>query len=178
MKNACEESRIRMTPDEEAFIARFTADYCRPHAAVMAERLATYAAARQLSFLSGDSASGFALAAGVSAPVDAPDVRSPDEEVRFSFASDGAPDASDAWKATLVVPPKAGPETLLELTVENAAGVREAEGVFTLSGTALPLVAGRAEIPFGVFLAGIRNTGVSFRRTGEVSVPGTLAFFC
>ena len=178
MKNANEESRIQMTPGEEAFIARFTADYCRPHEAVMAERLAAYVAARQLSFLSGGSAAGFALAAGVSAPESVPEVRAPDEEVRFSFASDGAPDAPGAWRATLVVPPRAVPETLLALTVENAAGAREADGVFTLSGTALPLVAGRAEIPFGVFLAGIKNTSVSFRRPGGPAVPGTLAFFC
>ena len=176
MKIANEESRIGMTPEEEAFIARFTADYCRPHGTVMAERLAKFVAARQMALLAGET-SGFALAAGVSAPEPAA-VRSPDEEVRFSFASDGAPDAPDAWRATLVVPPKAGPETMLSLFVEDAAGVRFEEGVFMLSGTALPLTRGRTEIPFGVFLAGIKNTAVSFRRADSAPVSGTLAFFC
>ena len=175
MKNANEESRIEMTPEEGAFIARFTADYCRPHETVVAERLAAYVAARQLSFLTG-AAPGFALAAGVSEPVPA-DVQSPDEEVRFAFASAGAPDAQGAWRAELVVPPKAGPETLLALTVEDAAGVRFEAGVFTLSGTALPLDQGRATIPFGIFLAGIKNTDVSFRRPDGVAVQGALAFF-
>ena len=175
MKNANEESRVGMTPDEEAFIARFTADYCRPHGTVMAERLAKFVAERQLAFLSC-GAPGFALAAGVSAPEPVA-VRSPDEEVRFAFASDGDPDAPDAWRATLVVPPKAGPETLLSLTVEEARGTCP-EGVFTLSGAALPLERGRAAIPFGMFLAGIKNTAVSFRRVGGPDVPGTLSFFC
>ena len=176
MKNANEEVGTAMTPDEAAFIERFAAAYCRPHAVVMAERLAAFAASRQMAFLCGD-ASGFALAAGVSAPP-AGQVQAPDEEVRFSFASDGAPDAPGAWRATLVVPPKAGPETMLALTVEDADGTRCEAGVFTLSGTALPLVEGRASIPFGVFLAGIRNTAVSFRRPTGRAVPGTLAFFC
>jgi len=165
-----------MTPEEEAFIARFTADYCRPHDVVMAERLAAYVAARNLSFLSA-SAEGFSLAAGVCAPGVPADVRSPDEEVCFSFASDGAADAPGAWRATLVVPPKAGPETALTLTVEDASGALAGDGVFTLSGTALPLAAGRATIPFGVFLAGIKNTAVSFRRADGPAVAGTLAFF-
>ena len=176
MKNANEELGITMTPDEQAFIDGFTAAYCRPHETVLAERLAAYVAKRQLAFLTAPAAD-FALAAGVSEPVAEP-VRSPDEEVRFSFASDGAPDAPGAWRATLVVPPKADPGTMLSLTVEDAAGARCEEGVFTLSGTALPLVSGRAEIPFGVFLAGIKNTAVSFCRTAGKPVPGTLAFFC
>lgn len=176
MKSVNEQTGTEMTPEEGAFIERFTAAFCRPHATVMAERLAAFAVRRQMAFLAGGTP-GFALAAGVSAPA-SDQVRSPDEEVRFSFASDGAPDAPGAWRATLVVPPKAGPETLLSLTVEDAAGTRFTDGVFTLSGTALPLVDGRTEIPFGVFLAGIKNTAVSFRRTDGAAVSGTLAFFC
>ena len=176
MKNANEVVEVAATPEEEAFIGRFTAAYCRPHAVVMAERLSAFAASRQMAFLAGGTP-GFALAAGVSAPAASP-VQSPNEEVRFSFASDGAPDAPGAWRATLVVPPKAGPETMLSLTVEDVGGARCGEGVFTLSGTALPLVEGRTAIPFGVFLAGIKNTAVSFRPAGGRAVPGTLAFFC
>ena len=32
MKNAIEEKKRGMTPEETAFIERFVADYCRPHA--------------------------------------------------------------------------------------------------------------------------------------------------
>ena len=176
MKNAFEDNKVEMTPAEESFIARFTADYCRPHEVVMAERLAAYVAAHNLSFMAG-TAPGFSLAAGVCAPGAPADVQSPDEEVCFSFASDGDADDPGAWKATLVVPPKAGPGTELALTVVDASGEPVGEGVFTLSGTALPLVAGRATIPFGIFLAGIKNTDVSFRRAGGSAVRGTLAFF-
>lgn len=176
MKNANEQMMEAGARDGDAFIDRFVADYCRPHAVVAAERLAAFVAARQMAFVGG-GAGEFALAAGPSAPTPA-DVQSPDEEVTFSFASEGAPDAPGAWKAALTVPPKAGPDTMLSLAVENAAGEPFDAGVFTLSGVALPLVGGRAEIPFGVFLAGIKDTDVSFCRSGEEAVKGTLAFFC
>lgn len=176
MKNAIEEKKVEMTPEEAAFIARFTADYCRPHKVVEAERLAAFVAERQMAFMAG-GLSSFALAAGPSAPVPT-DVRSPDEEVTFTFASEGAPDAPGAWKASLTVPPKARPETMLTLVVEDVTGARCGGGVFTLSGAALPLVDGRAEIPFGMFLAGIKDTAISLRRTNGETVRGTLAFFC
>lgn len=163
------------TLEDTAFIDRFVADYCRPHKVVEAERLSVFVAERQMSFMTR-GARGFALAAGPSAPES--EIRAPDEEVTFTFASEGAPDAPGAWKASLTVPPKAGPETMLSLSVIDANGASCDSGVFTLSGVALPLVGGRAEIPFGVFLAGIKDTKVSLVRTGEHAVKGTLAFFC
>ncbi len=176
MKNAVEGQGRRMTPEETAFIERFVADYCRPHAVVEAERLAAFAAARQMSFMVRNGG-GFALAAGPSAPAQA-EIRAPEEEVTFTFASEGAPDAPQAWRASLTVPPRAGPETMLTLSVAHAAGEPCDAGVFTLSGVALPLTAGRAEIPLGLFLAGIKDTNVSFRAPGGEAVKGTLAFFC
>ena len=176
MKNAFEEENVEMTSGEASFIARFTADYCRPHKVVEAERLAAFVAERQMAFMAGEL-SGFALAAGPSAPAPA-GIQSPDEEVMFTFASDGAQDAQGAWKASLTVPPKARPDTMLTLVVEDATGARCKGGVFTLSGAALPLVDGQAEIPFGMFLAGIKDTGVSLRRVNGEVVGGTLAFFC
>ena len=105
------------------------------------------------------------------------DVQAPEEEVRFTFASDGEADAEGAWRAELVVPPKAGPETMLPLKVVNGSGEAVDGGVFTLSGAALPLAGGRAEIPFGLFLAGIKSTDVSLRRAGGETVGGRLLFF-
>ena len=96
MKNAIEEKKRGMTPEETTFIERFVADYCRPHAVVEAERLTAFAAARQMSFMVRNEG-GFALAAGPSAPVQ-PEIRAPEEEVTFTFASEGAPDAPQAWR--------------------------------------------------------------------------------
>ena len=39
MKNAIEDEKVVMTAGEAAFIDRFVAEHCRPHAVVMAERL-------------------------------------------------------------------------------------------------------------------------------------------
>ena len=176
MKNAIEEKKRGMTPEETTFIERFVADYCRPHAVVEAERLTAFAAARQMSFMVRNEG-GFALAAGPSAPLQ-PEIRAPEEEVTFTFASEGAPDAPQAWRASLTVPPQAGPETMLTLAVSHATGEPYEAGVFTLSGVALPLTAGRAGIPLGLFLAGIKDTNVSFREPNGEAVKGTLAFFC
>ena len=108
--NKANEEKVEMTAEERAFIARFTAAYCRPHTDVMAERLAAFATARQMRLVFAGR-SDFALAAGDSAP--AARVEAPDEEVRFVFASEGEADAANAWRAELTVPPKANTETML-----------------------------------------------------------------
>lgn len=172
MKNAIEEEKVVMTAEEAAFIDRFVAEHCRPHAVVMAERLRKFVAERQMAMFAADDGPAFALAAGPSAPAPA-SVKAPDEQVTFVFASEGEEDAPDAWRAELCVPPGATAETPLTLKV----GGRDVAGVFTLSGVSLPLSDGAAEIPFGMFLAGIKNTDVSLRRPGGDAVKGKLLFF-
>ena len=173
MKNAIEEEKIVMTADEAAFIDRFVAEHCRPHAVVMAERLRKFVAKRQMALFAADDEPAFALAAGPAAKVPAA-VKAPDETVTFVFASEGEEDVPEAWRAELVVPPGATTETMLTLKVR---GRNVEDGVFTLSGMALPLVDGAAEIPFGMFLAGIKDTDVSLRRPGGDTVKGKLLFF-
>ena len=176
MKNAIDK-KIEMTAEEQAFIDRFVADYCRPHRVVMAERLAKFVAERQMAFVSGETAE-FALAAGPRRMAEkvAADPVAPDEEVRFAFASEGERDASDAWRAELSVPPKATSETMLTIKVCDSAD-RPAEGVFSLAGCALPITDGTAEMPFGLFLAGIQNTEVGLCRPDGHPVAGRLLFF-
>ena len=121
MKKTIEE-KIEMTAGEREFIDRFVADYCRPHHVVMAERLAAFVAERRMAFVDG-AAADFALAAGprsASAPAAEAPV-SPDEEVRFAFASDGTVDDADAWRAELRVPPKATAETMLTIVVRDCS---------------------------------------------------------
>ena len=172
MKNAIEEEKVVMTADEVAFIDRFVAEHCRPHAVVMAERLREFVSNRQMALFSADDGPAFALAAGPSAKAPA-SVKAPDEPVTFVFASEGDEDAPGAWRAELAVPPGATAETPLTLKV----GGRDVAGVFALSGVKLPLMDGAAEIPFGVFLAGIKDTDVSLRRPGGDAVKGKLLFF-
>ena len=172
MKNASDK-KIEMTADEQAFIDRFVADYCRPHRVVMAERLAKFVAERQMAFV---KTAEYALAAGprrtvakaTSSPV------APDEEVRFAFASEGVD--ADAWRAELRVPPKATAETMLTIKVCDSSD-QPANGVFSLAGCALPITDGTAEMPFGLFLAGIQNTEVGLCRPGGHPVAGRLLFF-
>ena len=172
MKNAIEDEKVVMTADEAAFIDRFVAEHCRPHAVVMAERLRDFVSKRQMAMFAADDNPAFALAAGPAAKASA-SVKAPDEPVTFVFASEGEDDAPGAWRAELAVPPGATAETPLTLKV----GGRDVAGVFALSGVKLPLVGGTAEIPFGVFLAGIKDTDVSLRRPGGDAVKGKLLFF-
>ena len=172
MKNAIEEEKVVMTAEEAAFIDRFVAQHCRPHAVVMAERLRRFVVERQMALFAADDAPAFALAAGPAAK--APEaVKAPDEPVTFVFASEGEEDAPGAWRAELSVPPGATADTSLTLKVRGS----DVAGVFKLSGVALPLADGAAEIPFGVFLAGIKDTDVSLRRPGGDQVKGRLLFF-
>ena len=172
MKNAIEEEKVVMTADEAAFIDRFVAGHCRPHAVVMAERLRDFVSKRQMAMFVAEDGPVFALAAGPAAKASA-SVKAPDEPVTFVFASEGDEDAPGAWRAELAVPPGATAETPLTLKV----GGRDVAGVFALSGVKLPLMDGAAEIPFGVFLAGIKDTDVSLRRPGGDAVKGKLLFF-
>ena len=172
MKKAIEEERVEMTADEAAFIDRFVAEHCRPHAVVMAERLRKFVAERQMAMFAADDGPAFALAAGPAAKASA-SVKAPDEPVTFVFASEGDEDAPGAWRAELAVPPGATAETPLTLKV----GGRDVAGVFALSGVKLPLVDGATERRFGVFLAGIKDTDVSLRRPGGDAVKGKLLFF-
>ena len=172
MKNAIEEEEVVMTADEASFIDRFVAAHCRPHAVVMAERLREFVDKRQMALCAEDDEPVFALAAGPAEKVPSA-VKAPDEPVTFVFASEGEEDAPEAWRAELAVPPGATSATPLALKVRG----RDVAGVFTLSGVNLPLVDGAAEIPFGVFLAGIKDTDVSLSRPGGDMVKGRLLFF-
>ena len=96
--------------------------------------------------------------------------------MRFAFASEGELDASEAWRAELSVPPKATAETMLTIKVCDSAN-RPAKGVFSLAGCALPITDGTAELPFGLFLAGIQNTEVGLCRPDGRPVAGRLLFF-
>ena len=138
----------------------------------MAERLREFVSKRQMALFAAEDGPAFALAAGPAAKASA-SVKAPDEPVTFVFASEGEDDAPGAWRAERAVPPGATAETPLTLKV----GGRDVAGVFALSGVKLPLVDGAAEIPFGVFLAGIKDTDVSLRRPGGDAVKGKLLFF-
>ena len=107
---------IKSEPVAIGKLERFVADYCRPHAVVEAERLTAFAAARQMSFMVRNEG-GFALAAGPSAPLQ-PEIRAPEEEVTFTFASEGAPDA-----------PQAMPTASAALTWQEEAALSDAGAI-------------------------------------------------
>ncbi|MGN0852952.1 MAG: hypothetical protein ACI4Q3_06205 [Kiritimatiellia bacterium] len=163
------EEKIAMTAEEKAFIETFTKKYCRPHAVVMAERLTAFVTARRMALLT-QAPADFRLAAGEATPVTG--VRSPDEKITFTFASESE---DRAWKALLTIPAGATAETMVPVDV--SVGAAPAEGLFKIAGCSLPLAEGRAEIPFGLFLAGIKDADVMLISADGASHPGRLQFF-
>ena len=168
------------TANEDEFIEYFTTEYCRPHSAVMAARLADFVKTRQLKLFDAAAwghaalplAAGRACRPATAEPL--PEVESPDEEVKFSFASKEK-DSPRAWRAELTVPPHATALTMLMVKVFDHTKT-PAAGTFSLAGIELPLVDGKAEIPFGSFLNGIKATDVALTKDG-VKTPGELLFF-
>lgn len=165
---------IEMTMEERDFIARFTAKHCRPHSAVMSERLDSFVNRRQLEMLTAGPAIDI-LAAGSrdASPVPSEnEVRSPKEPVRFVFCAN-----DESWRAEIVVPPQADVTTDVIVIVSNRKGETFDEGVFEVAGQTLQLNSGKANLPFGLFLAGIRKSEVVFTPPGGDPVSGSLMFF-
>ena len=76
-----------------------------------------------------------------------------------------------------MVPPNSKVGTLLSIFVYGKDGIPAEEGVLRLAGCAIPVSGGRGEIPFELFVGGVRDSEVSFARKGDAPVPGTLCFF-
>jgi hypothetical protein len=136
------------------------------------DRLDKFVLDRQSAFFGGAEEWGLA-AASSSAP--ARDAKT--EEVRFVFVSDATPDPDAAWRAELTIPADAAGADVLPIEVRDRRGASAGDGLFAVAGTTLVVENGRAGMPYDLFLAGIRNSKVSFQRSGGRAVPGGLVFF-
>lgn len=163
-----------VTADEAQIIARFAEETCRAPATLEA-RLANFVADWQARILG--TVDGYRLAAarrGAAADeADEPSVREP---MRFIFVSDEEDETGILWRAELVVPGEAGAETLLDVDVRLRDG-RVAEGCFRLAGVVLPLQAGKAQLPFGLFLSGLKDSHVELVSSNGRASKGHLIFF-
>ena len=98
------------------------------------------------------------------------------EDVTFVFSEDRRPDGLPTWRAELTVPAVAEAESMLGISITRNGG-RVKSGVFKIAGIALPVTDGEAQLPFGLFLAGMREPKVELAgENGEVT-EGGLVFF-
>ncbi len=164
---------IVTTPEEDAFIAEFTAKNCHRRESD-AERIQAFIDARRMAFVTEPVQYSLAAAPAGGAAAVAP--RAPDEEVRFVYAAAGA-DSAESWRAELLIPSGATPETMLDVTVTGGDRRPVSDGVLRLAGCSLPLSQGTASMPFSLFLEGLRDTDVSLARAGHAPVEGRLLFF-
>ncbi len=160
------------TSEEDAFIADFLSKNCRRLSA--AERVQAFIDSRRMSFVSAHERYLLAAAPATGGASAESVPRSPDEEVHFVFAGGGE---MDYWRAELAIPPVAGPETMLNVRVTGRGDVPVGQGMLRLAGCLLPLSDGAADLPFSLFLDGLRDTDVSFARVGGKPVAGRLLFF-
>jgi hypothetical protein len=165
-------AEVETTPEEDAFMADFAAKHCRRLTSV--ERLQAFIDARRVSFVSANERYFMAAAPAAGGQVGEAAPCSPDEEVRFVFAGGGE---ANYWRAELLIPPVAGPDTMLDVRVTGSGDVPAGDGTLRLAGCSLPLSDGGASLPFSLFLDGLRDTEVSFARAGREPVEGRLLFF-
>ncbi len=163
-----------VTDEEARVIDRFTEETCRAPE-TLKRRLADFVAARQADILG--AVDGYRLAAA-RRDARAPDAAesAPKEPIRFVFVSDETENDRFLWRAELVVPGEATAETLLDVSVQQRDG-RAAEGQFKLAGVVLPLQAGKASLPFGLFLMGLKDSNVELVSPGGQTLKGHLIFF-
>lgn len=171
-----EEKNVEMTPSEQTFIDAFVKEHCTSHELVIARRLDAWCERMQLAILSEPVEWRLASAGGILPPLHAETrPESPDETVRFVFASDSERPGK-AWRAELTVPPRATVGTLLPLHVSGLGIDAVPQGVFLLAGCKIPLADGKGGILFDIFLSGIRNSDVSLIRPDGSSERGKLMF--
>lgn len=163
-----------VTDEEARVIDRFTKETCRAPETLKL-RLTDFVTARQADILR--TVDAYRLAAA-RRDVCAPDVANgaPKEPIRFVFVSDETENERFLWRAELVVPGGATAETLLDVSVQLRDG-RAAEGLFKLAGVVLPLQAGKASLPFGLFLLGLKDSNVELVSPEGQSRKGHLVFF-
>lgn len=163
-----------VTTDEAQVIARFAEETCRAPA-TLETRLSRFVADWQARILG--EVDGYRLAAARrGAATDEETDSSAREPVRFVFVSDEEDETGVLWRAELVVPGEAGAETLLDVDVRLRDG-RVAEGCFRLAGVVLPLQAGKAQLPFGLFLSGLKDSNVELVVPDRHPSRGHLIFF-
>lgn len=170
---------IAMTEAEREFISRFTAERCRPHAEVVAGlRRAGMRLSAEKLFLSREcAAEALPLAAGPAAARTAPDVKSPNEEIRFLFSAESRDGDIPEWRAEVAVPPGADASTPVEIRVRRSNGAPVPAAVLRLAGRSLRVADGVAVLPFGEFISGMEDTDVSLSEPDAAPVKGALAFF-
>ena len=168
-----DKAEANQTPEEDSFIAEFVAKHCRRLSSN--ERVRAFVDARRMSFVCADDSYFLAAAPAGGTRADEKNAPcSPEEEVRFVFAGGGD---ADYWRAELLIPPVAGPDTMLDVRVTGRDGVSIGDGTIRLSGCALPLSEGSASLPFSLFLDGLCDTYVSLARVGCKPIEGRLLFF-
>lgn len=173
------DEKVVMTAEEHAFIDDFVAKRCIPHGTVIAKRLERWCEAMQARIFDEPVEWKLAAAGGILPPIGsksaAPVPMSPDETVRFVFASE-SDIPGKAWRAELIIPPNATVGTVLSVKVSGLGIDATPEGVLTLAGCRIPLVSGEGGILFDLFLNGVRNAEVSLARADGTEEPGRLMF--
>lgn len=169
------------TDDERRTIRRVVSERSGAARTCSWDRLRAFVAAR-LERISG-GLDDFALAAarnGVAPSAEGDTAADAGEPVMFVFVSEASEDPAErrfAWRAEMILPPDAAVGAMLPIHIHDRTGEPVAEGSFKVAGVILPVLNGCAEIPYGMFLSGLRDASVELVTTEGGRSPGTLALF-
>lgn len=174
-----EDTKIELTASETAFIEGFVKEHCVPHDDVVSRRLGRWCDKMQSRIFEEPIQWNLAAASGVQPKVvskgDKKNLKSPDENIRFVFASLND-EPGIAWRAELRIPPGATLGTMLPIKVTGIGSDTVPEGVLHLAGCKIPLTDGDGGILFDLFVSGIRSSQVYLLRQNGMPVPGKLMF--
>lgn len=156
------------TPSEAAFIETFNAVHCRTRREVVSLRLERFVAERTAAMMDFEPQIALAAAPEGAKAKELPPARAPGEDVVFRFTSN----SPGLWQAEVTVPARADAATCLAIALSGGGN-----GVLELAGMPLLVEGGSAQMPFGAFLSGIRDTNVAYTPAGGERAPGHLALF-
>ena len=158
----------QLTPEDLEAIERIVNKYCRKNESIK-ERFRLFIEHRRVQIL--EDVSEYRLAAARRGRPRSDEKSTEEfEDVTFVFEADKQHGEPARWRAELTVPAVATAETMLPIKIN-------AEGIFKIAGIALPIVNGLAELPLGVFLAGMREPKVELTTVDGKVLSGGLVFF-
>ena len=163
-----------LTPQERDAIESFVSEHCQSREE-LSRRFEEFLEKRRAEVL--DRVDDLRLAAAQRGrPRSAERTPEEQEDVTFVFAAHFGADDREAWRAELTVPAVAAANTMLPITLSEG-GSPIVDGFFKIAGISLPVIDGKASLPLGVFLAGMRKPEVEFSDSEGKTLKGNLVFF-
>lgn len=99
-----------------------------------------------------------------------------DKTISVTYHSHQTKKLEMRWRAVLVFPPGAQPDTILAITVTDGTGAPVESGTLKLAGHQIKIANGAGTLSYRDFVAGKHEKALWLHRKGMLPVPGALTF--